>query len=391
MSIKKLLPVLFSITSVSLQAQNVKVLDSIINKDKLSFDIVNDKPTGDGWNFLMKQYAENNYVSWGEYHNSPLISLLTTEALAVAAKNNYNAWAVEISPMAAAALENFVVDKVAYQKYRKANEVYQGKDFKQFTFTPFFYTTADSLMLLAAANNKIKLWGLDHEYQLSFHLYLNEAYKNLSKPNQLKCKAAYDTAMKYWYMPEPEDIDAIMNLSKNKRDIENLQEVKKAVAIYTKRERRKTRYQSLVDRTDLLKQHYYTYLKAFQKKYKKNPKVFLKMGDNHLAKGINMEKQQYDVGNMIYELSKMEGVNFINIEFVPRMSKDNEGKVIDELADPNTAYSHFFLKYYDPKKWIVIDLRPMRAFLTRTDGTIDENGYDVIRKYDVMALSPEVN
>jgi hypothetical protein len=372
-------------------AQNVKVLDSIINKDKLSFDIVNDKPTGDGWNFLMKQYAENNYVAWGEYHNSPLISLLTTEALAVAAKNNYNAWAVEISPMAAAALENFVVDKVAYQKYRKANEVYQGKDFKQFTFTPFFYTAADSLMLLAAVNNKIKLWGLDHEYQLSFHLYVNEAYKNLSKPDQLKCEAAYDTAMKYWYMPEPEDIDAIMTLSKNKRDIENLQEVKKAVAIYTKRERRKTRYQSLVDRTDLLKQHYYTYLKAFQIKYKKNPKVFLKMGDNHLAKGINMEKQQYDVGNMIYELSKMEGVNFTNIEFVPRMSKDNEGKVMDELADPNTPYSHFFLKYYDPKKWVVIDLRPMRAFLTITDGTIDENGYDIIKKYDVMVLSPEVN
>jgi hypothetical protein len=94
---------------------------------------------------------------------------------------------------------------------------------------------------------------------------------------------------------------------------------------------------------------------------------------------------------MIYELPKMEGVNFTNIEFIPRMSKDNEGKVVDELEDPNTPYSKFFLKYYDPKKWVVIDLRPMRAFITRTDGTIDENGYDVITKYDVMVLSPEVN
>jgi hypothetical protein len=150
-------------------------------------------------------------------------------------------------------------------------------------------------------------------------------------------------------------------------------------------------YQSLVNRTDLLKQHYYNYLKVFQTKNKKNPKVFLKMGDNHLAKGINMEKQQYDVGNMIYELSKMEGVNFTNIEFVPRMSKDSEGKVWDELEDPKTPYSKFFLKYYDPKKWVVINLRPMRAFITRTDGTIDENGYDVIKKYDIMVLSPEVN
>jgi hypothetical protein len=391
MLLKKRLLLLFSIISLTLQAQNVKILDSIINKQKLSFDIVKDKPTGDGWNFLMKQYAENNYVGWGEYHNSPLISLLTTEALKVAAKNNYNAWVVEISPMAALGLENFVVDKAAYKKYRKANEVYQGKDFKQFTFIPFFYTSADSLMLLAAVNNNIKLWGLDHENQTSLHLYVNDAYNNLSKVDQVKCKSNYDSAMKYWYIPQPEDIDSIIALSKNKRDIENLIEVKKAVEIYTNNGRRRTRYKSLVDRTDLLKQHYYTYLKAFQTKYKKNPKVFLKMGDNHLAKGINMEKQQYDVGNMIYELSKMEGVNFTNIEFVPRMSKDNEGKVVDELEDPNTLYSKFFLKYYDPKKWVVIDLRPMRAFITRTDGTIDENGYDVIKKYDVMVLSPEVN
>jgi hypothetical protein len=381
----------FLVLSFYTYAQNIKVLDSIINKQKQSFEIVNDKPIGDGWIFLMKQYTENNYVGWGEYHNSPLISLLTTEALKVAAKNNYNAWVVETSPMAASALENFVVDKAAYQKYRKANEVYQGKDFKQFTFTPFFYSSADSIMLLAAVNNNIKLWGLDHENQLSFHLYVNEAYNNLSKADQVKCKSAYDSAMKYWYMPQPEDVDAIMALSKNKKDIENLAEVKKAVDIYTKHERRKTIYQSLVNRTDLLKQHYYNYLKAYQAKNKKNPKVFLKMGDNHLAKGINMEKQQYDVGNMIYELSKMEGVHFTNIEFVPRMSKDNEGKVVDELADPNTAYSHFFLKYYHPKKWVVIDLRPLRDFITRTDGTIDENAYDTIKKYDVMVLSPEIN
>jgi hypothetical protein len=148
---KKILCSCFLFLCFGTYAQNVKVLDSIINKQKLDFDIVNNKPTGDGWNFLMKQYAENNYVGWGEYHNSPLISLLTTEALKVAAKNNYNAWAVEISPMAAAALENYIVDKVAYQNYRKANGAYQGKDFKQFTFIPFFSSSADSIMLLGGA------------------------------------------------------------------------------------------------------------------------------------------------------------------------------------------------------------------------------------------------
>ncbi|MGG9964743.1 hypothetical protein [Ferruginibacter sp. SUN106] len=391
MLLRRILVLSFLLSPVIAKSQNIKILDSIINTSRLSFEIVNDKPVGDGWNFLMKQYAENNYVGWGEYHNSPLISLLTKEALGEAAKNNYNAWAVEISPMAAAALETYAIDKSAYQKYRKANEVFQGKNFKAFTLTPFFYTAPDSLMLLAAVKNNIKLWGLDHEFQLSFHLYINQAYNNLTKANQVKCKAAYDSAIKYWYMPQPEDIDAIIGLSKSKKDIADLNEVKKAIDIYTKHERRKTIYQSLSCRTDLMKQHYYTYLKAFQAKYKKSPKVFLKMGDNHLAKGINMEKQQYDIGNMIYELSKMEGVNFTNIEFVPRMSKDNNDKIVDELSDPNTPYSPYFLKQYNANKWIVIDLRPMRAFITRTDGSIDENGYEIIKKYDIMVLSPEIN
>jgi hypothetical protein len=73
------------------------------------------------------------------------------------------------------------------------------------------------------------------------------------------------------------------------------------------------------------------------------------------------------------------------------MSKDNNDKIVDELADPNTPYSPYFLKQYNASKWIVIDLRPMRAFITRTDGSIDENGYEIIKKYDIMVLSPEIN
>ncbi len=377
--------------AVNLSAQNIRILDSIVNQSKLSFEIVADKPVGEGWNFLAKQFSLNNHVGWGEYHNSPLISLLTKEALNVAGENNYNAWVVEISPMAASALETYMADKTAYQNYRKANEVYQGKNFKQFTFVPFFYTPADSLMVVAAKKNKIKLWGIDNESQTSFHLYINQAYNNLSKDLQVTCKPAYDSAMKYWYMPDAKDMDVLIAASTNKEDIMCLQEVKKAASIISNNGRKKYHYQSLVDRTDLLKQHYYTYLKSFREKYKKDPKVFYKMGDNHLAKGFNLEKQQLDVGNMVYELSKMEGVKFTNIAFVSRMSKGRDGKIIDALTDADTEYSTYFLQKYDSAKWVVIDLRPLRAFITRPDGTIDAKGYEIIRKYDVMVLSPEIS
>lgn len=391
MMFKKVVTVLFLCFSLKLTAQNARILDSIVNTSKLSFQVIQNKPTGDGWAFLTKQFSLNNYVGWGEYHNSPLLSLLTQEALGVAAKNNYNAWVVEISPMAASALENFTVNKAAYQQYMAANEVYQGKNQKVFTFIPFFYSSADSLMLLSAVHNNIKLWGIDHESQTSFHLYINQAYHNLSKAAQVTCKNAYDSAMKYWYMPDAEDMDALIAASKNKKDIEALQEVKKAANIVSNNSRRKYRYKSLVDRTEVMRQHYYTYLQAFKTTYKKNPKVFFKMGDNHLAKGFNLEKQQLDVGNMVYELAKQEGVNFTNIAFMPRMSLGRDGKIIDALTDPDTEYSTFFLKQYNADKWVVIDLRPLRDFITQPDGSIDEKGYEIIRKYDVLVISPEVD
>jgi hypothetical protein len=372
------------------QAQNVRIIDSLISLSKKTFTIVNDKPVGTGWDFLTNQFAENNYVGWGEYHNSPLISLLTTEALKVAAKNKYDAWCIEISPLSAAALETYVYDKQAYQQYRKANEKIQQTTFSQYTLIPFFYSAADSLMLKTAVDNKIKLWGLDHESQLSFHLYINQAYNNLTKAAKAKCKNAYDSAMKYWYMPPVEYMDVLIAASANKKDKEALQEVKKGANIIRNNGRRKFRYQSLVDRTDFLRAHFNTYLKAFQASNKRNPKLFFKMGDNHLAKGFNMEKQQLDMGNMLYEFSKMEGTNFTNIAFVPRMSKDKDGAIMDELDNKDSDYSPYFLKQYDSSKWVVIDMRPFRQFLTREDGTIDEKGYEFIRKYDIVVIAPEV-
>jgi hypothetical protein len=78
----------------------------LVNQSKLDFDIINNKPNGKGWNLFANQFAENNYVGWGEYHNSPLISILAIEVLQIAAKNKYNIWCIQIGKYAAKDLNN---------------------------------------------------------------------------------------------------------------------------------------------------------------------------------------------------------------------------------------------------------------------------------------------
>lgn len=59
------------------------------------------RPEGKAWEIIENLFAQNQFVAWGEYHNSPLLSELTTYALESAWKNGYKTWCVEVSPFVA--------------------------------------------------------------------------------------------------------------------------------------------------------------------------------------------------------------------------------------------------------------------------------------------------
>ncbi len=69
-----------------------------------TFTFNGQKPVGSGWTILENLFAENQFVAWGEYHNSPVVSQLTSFALESASHNGFKFWCVETSPFMASEL-----------------------------------------------------------------------------------------------------------------------------------------------------------------------------------------------------------------------------------------------------------------------------------------------
>jgi hypothetical protein len=87
------------------QTSKTKVDSTRFNKLVLentnSFQFDGKKPIGKGWEVLEKQFSDNQFVAWGEYHNSTQLSQLSNYALEAASKFGFKNWCVETSPFVA--------------------------------------------------------------------------------------------------------------------------------------------------------------------------------------------------------------------------------------------------------------------------------------------------
>jgi hypothetical protein len=182
-------------------------------------------------------------------------------------------------------------------------------------------------------------------------------------------------------MPDEELLDSLKNGISQKNFKLALDDIKISEEIYNNA----YSYKGNNIRAVLMKKNFYNY---FDNLKSPKEKVFLKMGANHLAKGINFESQQYDIGNSLFELTQRTKSTFTNVYLIPRYSEE-DGKIVDEMDNPKKEYSKEFLNLYDKDKWIVLDLRPLR-YKIKYDKTLSLETYQTIEKYDFVAISPEV-
>ena len=225
------------------------------------FTFNDDKPIGKGWEILANLFAENQFVAWGEYHNSPSLSQLTHYALEEASQRGCKIWCIETSPFAASELSNMP-------------------------------KTADPLQTLAKINQK---------------------------------------------------------------------------------------------RAMLMKANFYRYYDPLKNK---NEKIFFKMGSNHLAKGMNLDTNLYDIGNVVYELSQRNQTGFANIYFMVRFTEE-DGKLADDLQAEIPQNPKVFSRLYNKEKWVLLDLKSLRLKM-RYDNSLTADTYKLIEKYDYVVISPEI-
>lgn len=336
------------------------------------FSFKGEKPTGKGWDILENLFAENQFVAWGEYHNSPILSSLTTYALASASKNGYKTWCVETSPFAAAELMRIAKTKNPLDTILKI-----AKDRPNFTTFPFFESKEDISMLTTANKLGFSIWGIDQEFQTGFPYCLDKVYQ--AQPNNIKkqFKAVYDSLQAKWWNPDAKLLDSLKNGIKQPNLKRVLDEIKISKDIYY--------YGDNQRRADLMKTNFYNYYDGLKTK---NEKVFFKMGGNHLAKGMNLETNLYDIGNTVYELSQRNKTNFTNVYFMVRYTEEN-GIITDDAEETNNEYPKVFSKLYDKEKWVLVDVRTLRLRM-RYDNTLTTDTYKIIEKYDYVLVSPEI-
>lgn len=368
---------MFLIFNLALGQEKKKITDEekltkCILENTNYFTFSGQKPDGKGWDILENLFANNQFVAWGEYHNSPLLSQLTNYALESASKYGYKTWCVEISPFAASELMRIAKSENPLDTiFKIANER------PNFTIFPFFQTKEDIDMLTTANKFGYTIWGIDQEFQTAFPYCLDKVYQAQPKKTKEQFKAVYDSLQVKWWNPEAKLLDSLKNGIKQPNFKRVLDDIKKSKDIYY--------YSDNQSRADLMKTNFYNYYDGLKTK---NEKVFFKMGSNHLAKGMNLETNLYDIGNSVYELAQRNKTNFSNVYFMVRYTQEN-GVITDDLEETNNQNPKVFSKLYNKDQWVLVDLRSLRLRM-RYDNSITSDTYKIIEKYDYVLLSPEI-
>lgn len=371
-----LLPLILLLFQFSF-AQNKQILtdqDRLNNCIKLhtnSFTYNNVQPIGKGWEILEDLFAQNQFVAWGEYHNSPKLSELTAYAMASASKHGYQNLCVETSPFVATELMR--ISRTANPADTLA-KIYKDGYPGIGTF-PFFHTSEDTGMLLAAHQFNYSIWGIDQEFQMGFSYGMKKIFNAQHQNIKLKYKTVYDSLQAKWWYPETKLIDSFKYVVKQPKFRTLLDDIKRSKEIY--------RYGDNEGRATLMKKNFFNYYNSAKK-----PKVFFKMGSNHLAKGMNLQTNLYDIGNAIYELAQRNGSGFANVYLMVRYTIE-KGVLIDDLNTNENENPKVFSQLYDKDKWVVVDIRSLRSRL-KYDASLTRDTYAIIEKYDYIMVSPEI-
>lgn len=327
------------------------------------------RPVGKGWDKLDSLFKNNQFVAWGEYHNSPLLSRLTAYALERAAAYGYRNWCVEVGPYAASELTR--ISRTPNPADTIVKLFKEG--YPNIGVFPFFSNRDDAQMLVAANKFGFNIWGIDQEFQMSFPYGMKDIFQHQTHTFQQRYQSMYDSLQAKWWYPKTALLDSLANVIKQPHYKNLINGIKISKEIYGNGDN--------AARASLMKENFFRYYNPAV-----NKKVFFKMGSNHLAKGMNLQTNLYDIGNAVYELSQRNRTGFANVYLMVRYTME-KGKLIDDFVSKDNENPRFFSNQYVTDKWVLIDLRALKM---KYDNTLPRDTYQLIEKYDYVLVSPEI-
>lgn len=334
-------------------------------------EIRNGKLAGKGGAVLRERLGGTQFVALGEYHGSAALSRFTKALLPELKKQGYGYFCAEIGPNSAPVLEALAGTPSETQANLKAfySKYYLPED--EDIPIPFFDGMEDAAFLAEAKAQGFDLWGMDQEYFTSA-IFLSDRLLQLKKeaPNYLEikmAKVAFDSTFMDAYRRDVADESGFRMF---KTLIES-PEVKHYFSFFEKLPAGKAIADDLLKSWDIYDRNYYrggyshghriahmrnNFLEQYQEAPEESPKVFIKTGGFHAAK--NYAGSVYDVGNLAYELSQLNGTGFINIQCTYRYY-EQDGKVTDRSQSAFIPSQGTFQALGRKDQYVLVDLRPI--------------------------------
>lgn len=359
-----------------------------IKESTYHFTIKNDLFIGSGADTLKSRIVNAQFFLIGEEHNMKELQDFTTSIIPYLTSTYYKYFALEIGPVAADKLTSIHHKKASLNAFNTyyypfLNGVpfgfFQGKEEEQFSNR--------------ALEHGFQLWGLDFENYNSTLYILNELYILSKKTPAISesYKKAYqfalaeyqkDRASKSYNLPanllRSEAIKSFFDMvAANKQARIIIAEQIASWKIY-EQESKNNWYPRVENMKTNFADHY-------KKAIAKNalPKVFVKMGAVHMARGTSSSGFQ-EVGNLIYELSQFNRTKTFSVISFARYRIDTQGKVTD-LLDPEDAD---LLKYTNQESWSLIDLSKLKRDSWSGKIKLSSGMQSYIQKFDMMLIPP---
>lgn len=322
---------------------------------------------------VKSKLTKSQFVFIGEQHGIKEAAMATNAFYNIGQEFGYNTLCIETDDLAAKRIQTMASSGNLIPQFRKLHN--------EFPYSIPFYNNEDDQALFANVSaKKGDFWGIDQTFMMQFRLNFvalaekasSKKLKNKLKELRTQADAAYDKAIankdfKAPYIFKYDEVThkELLSLAKTDEERKVIKELWTTKVIY-EHNFAKRYYQNNFVRSELMKKNFMQLYRNAEKK-EKHPKVILKLGAYHAAKGLT-PTNIYDIASLGHELAISNGKRSVHVAvlgitgeaamgnpFVPSPVApfDNTKQLSEELKKALEG---------NTKKYFVIDLEPLRDF-----------------------------
>ena len=347
---------------------------------------------GAGWDRLVADGAASQFMMIGEQHGSGDIAKFEAAVQRAMFKAGYTNVAYEIGPYSADYAETLIRSgngKLATYLRKPGNGL-------AFPFIFFGEELAMAEQAVAASPDKIDaIWGLDQEFAAAAPVVIDLLRPLARTPAE---KAGLDAfAVKAKTNPQiiaaapwTEFTGLESAFANNRRARDLVAALKLSNEIYAPFTGRGGRgYDANLARETYMKVNFAKRFAAAERRSGRPPKVFLKFGGYHAQKGVT-GTNVLGLGNFLYEWGQPRGFKLTNVmvECVGGESLNPQTNKPVPCA-PYFAADSVIAKLPKPRRYTLVDLRPLRPLLRRMTG-LDQESRALILSFDYYLAIKDV-